>query len=493
MNEQPSFWGRFSGRHKTSGMTTGDRWLISDTDLTMVERVDAKLARDIWHNTAKSYKLSASVVICAIKAVVDYVGAPIVKMSGPVKQQKVIQKHIKAQRKTAHRKMFTEGNEFIWVNFNSDTADLEYIYFGMDDLETPYLDVDTKELKAVSFKQNITFFDKYNNTATTTRRMFFDENQIITEYLNNIPPGKEKRSVFKHNYGVLPVIWGAHGKGDDEVQGHGMIEPVEPYLANMHTIMENRIIEDKRSSRKKYLITGEDPDNWLSKTCLINGIKDQKGGVPLEDLDIFFNTVSSSGKKEEVSYLNPGQTATDSIQILKLLFMNLIETLRVPEFVYPPKLGASFASAQIQVPTFIQLIQEDQEELSSFWRKWVEISSMVLSRATNSQPVSVDGDVKWKRIDLDSAELRAKIVNYMMSSMKIAKDEGLMNDEEIRAYIDSYMNQLQDYDEWEKGRDKMLKDLEGVKKAFSSSKEVATENKQEGDSLIENENREKGQ
>lgn len=489
MNIIPAF---LRGSHKTSGMTQNNRWLVSDIDLTMVERVDAKLARDIWHNTAKSYKLSASVVICAIKAVIDYVGSPTVKLSGPVKQQKIIQKHIRAQRKTAHRKMFSEGNEYIWANYNSEKGDLEYIYFGMDDVETPYLDIDTKELKAISFKQKIQFFDQYGNSASTTRRIYFDENKIVTEYINSVPPGKKSKSTYTHNYGMLPIIWGSYGKGDDEIQGHGMIEPVEPYLANMHTIMENRIIEDKRSSRKKYLIKGDDPDTWLEKTCRINGVT-AGGGVPLEDLDIFFNTVSTSGKEEGVSYLNPGQTATDSIQILKLLFMNTIETLSVPEFVFPPKLGASFASAQIQVPTFIQLIQEDQESLSSFWEKWVEISAMVLSRATNSQPVFLAGDVTWKRIDLDSAELRAKIVNYMMSSMKIAKDEGLMNDKEIRAYIDSYMNQLQDYDEWEKGREKLLKDLEGVKKAFGASAKSATDNKQEGDLLIENENRNKDQ
>lgn len=472
-------------RHETKGMTTSNAYFTSDTDLTIAEKVDAKLARDIWQNTAKSYKLSASVVICAIKAVSDYVGSPNIVLEGPAKQQKMIKKHIKKQRATLHRKAFVEGNGFIWVNFDSKTNDLEYIYFGMDDVDKPYIDIDTKKLNAISFKQQIDFFDQYGHKVSTTRTMFFDDNKIITEYLGNVPPGKKTRDIFRHNLGILPIVYIYYGKGEDDLQGHGMIEPVEPYLASMHTIMENRIIEDRRSSRKKYIISGKDPMSWIENSCKMNGI-DPSGGIPLEEMDVFFCTVGQS-TEEKVSFLTPGQTAPDSIAILKLLFVNFMETLRVPEFVFPPKLGASFASVVPQVPTFIQLIQETQGSFSDIWQSFVDISSAVLSRATLSSPVTVKDEIKWKRIDLDSPELRSKVVNYMMSSMKIAKENGLMDDEEIRSYLDSYMTQLKEYKEWKKGRTEMLAAIEDVKKAFGATKEKS----QEGDNLIDNENRNK--
>lgn len=471
----------------TKGMTTRSSFSPSSVDLSLTEKVDAKLARDIWHNVSMKYKLSASVAICGIKALDDYIGTPIIKMSGPAKQAKKIAAGCSIARKTIHRAIFTEGNKFIWLTYDNNKKDVVPVYFNMDDVYKLYIDIDTKDLKAVSFRQSITYLDKNGNSSETTRTKFFDENQIITEYDGVVPDGKKRRDVFTHNYGFIPVIWATFNKGDDEEQGHGLIEPIEPYLMCMHTIMENRVIEDKRSSRKKYVITGKDPESWLARTKQANGITGD-GAVPLENLDVFFATVDGNGREEKVGYLTPGQTASDSIQILKMLFMNVIETLRIPEFVFPPKLGASFASAQIQVPTFTQGINEYQDILSPMWVKIASMYAKILSRAELTSEVEVK-EIKWKRVDLESPEIRAKIVNYMMSSMKIAKDEGLMNDREIRAYLDSYMYQLDDIKDFENPENyaKMIEALEKVKEAFGST----TEKTQDGDNLINNENRNK--
>jgi len=479
----------FFGLHisTTAGMTKRKGYAISDTDLTLADRVDAKLARDIWHNVSKPYKLSASVAICGIKAMIDYVGDPIIKLSGPVKSVKKVAASNKKIRQTMHRAIFTEGNKFLWITYNNQKKNFEHTYFSMDDVDQMYLDIDSKALNAISFKQTIQFLDRWGNTASTVRKMYFDDTNIITEYDGSLPPGKQKKTIFTHAYGRLPIVWCTYGKGDDDIQGHGMIEPIEPYLACMHTVFENRIIEDTRSSRKKYVVTVEDPDGWLAETAARNGISTE-GGVPLEDLDMFIMKAKSNGVEEKASYLNPGQSAADSVQILKLCFMNIIETMRIPEFVFPPKLGASFASAEIQVPTFVQLIAEGQISLTPIWEEINELESIILSRAELSEKVTVK-DISWKRMDLESQEMRAKIVNYMMSSMKIAKDEGLMNDEEIRNYLNSYMNQLGEYKDFEKGYDKLIDNLKRVKEAFGASK--ANETAQEGDKLIDNENRSK--
>ena len=60
----------------------------------------------------------------------------------------------------------------------------------------------------------------------------------------------------------------------------------------------------------------------------------------------------------------------------------------------------------------------------------VMLCATILSNATGRR--IVDTDVKWKRLDLETPELRAKIVNYMISSMKLARENLLMTDEEIR-------------------------------------------------------------
>jgi hypothetical protein len=479
------FLGSF-GRSRSKGMTK----IIatnSQYDYTFMERLDTRKARAIWNNTEKDYKLSASVVICGISGMRDYIGKPMIKFGGSKKLAKKIQNEVDEYSSTFVRKAIVEGNFYVWTNYNSKTKELEHIIFNYEDMSKPFFDVDTKELTAVIFRQSINFMKSNGEIGTTLREIRFDSASIVTTYENDIPTGRQRKEIFYHNYGRMPLRQWTYNKGKDEAEGHGLIEPCEPHLRVLHDVMLNRAIEDKRSSRKKYLITAKDPETWIHNTKQINGMDEGDGTINLEDLDVFFNVITDNGKEEKTAYLIPEQSASDSIQIAKLAFMNIIEILGTPEWLYPPKLGASFASAQVQIPRFTQLITNSQDEFTQQWIDQLEIDAMVLSAAVMSDSISID-EVSWKRISLEDAELRANIVNYMMASMKIAKDTGLMDDEEIRIYLDSYMSQLKNYPEFVAGRDEMLKNLEKLNKANAPKPANAP---QPGVNINDNKNRKK--
>jgi hypothetical protein len=349
-----------------------------------------------------------------------------------------------------------------------------------------FFDVDTHELIAIKFKQTIKFLKPDATEASTTRYMYFDDKQVITEYENDIPPGKQRKTTFKHELGIIPIKYWTFNKGNDEIEGHGLVEPCEPHMRILHDVMLNRAIEDRRSSRKKLAITGFSATDWIENTKSVNGITNEDSSIDLEEMEAFFNTVKNDGTKEEIKYLIPEQSASDSIQIAKLCFTNIIEILGVQEFVFPPKLGASFASVEAQIPRFVKRIESLRGQMELLWVSQWELDAIVMAKA-NLGKIGSTVKAVWKRLDLESQELRAQIINYMMSSMKIAKDEGLMDDEEIRNYLDSFMCQLKDNDTFERGKEKMLKDLESVKKAFGAGKD----NEQEGDKLINNNNRKK--
>jgi len=486
-----NFFHRGGKKNKSELTTTRLYSSPPEYDFSKRKVLDTSTIRSIANNTHADYKLSASVLICGVKAIRDYVDAPVIKIDGSKKLSDKIKKGIDDIYITVHKKALFEGNFFIWSTFNSKKNRLEHVFFNYEDCDRSYFDIDTKELKAIRFRQRITYLDGQGNEKTTVRVKMFDENTITTTYDGDIPPGQKSYDLYVHNYGRLPLKYWTYGRDEGEIEGHGLTEPCEPYLAVLHDIILNRAIEDKRSSRKKYVITANDPQQWIDNTKTINGIAgDNDAPINLEDLDVFFNSYGEGGQKEEkTAYLQPGQSAADSIQIAKLAFMNIIEILRTPEWLFPPKLGASFASASVQVPAFIQLIDITRKEFSPQWVEQASIDAMVLGRASlTSEPDSIT--CSWNRITLENAELRAKIVNYMVASMKIAKESMLMDDEEIRDYINSFMGSLKDFTKFSEAKKAMLADLKKMKTAQGPARATPGA-KGSSEGAINNENRTK--
>lgn len=461
-----------------------------EKDFVLSERLDTKQMREVWNNTSKPYKLGASVIIAGISALIDYTGVPY--LSNDKKQDiKLIQKHFGVLANTIHRKCFTEGNFFIWVNWNDKLKDLEFILFNYENMWNPVFDIDTGELIEVSFKHNFHYNDKSGNHCTANRIMRFTDKEIITTYDGNRPQGMPIKSVKKHSNGRLPLVFVRYNRSLDEVYGHGYIEAAEPYIRGLSSIMENRLIEDKRSSRKKLKITAKNPESFLLNTASVNGLVNENGeqirSLDIEDMDIIFCAISENNVAENAEWLKPDQTAQDSLQIGSHMIQCIKEVLGTPDWVYPAKLGASYASVSAQVPSWIHHIENIRtRELTNIWQQLYDLCATILSNATGRR--IVDTDVKWKRLDLETPELRAKIVNYMISSMKLARENLLMTDEEIRDYLDEYMNDLGSFTSLESELPKMLENLKKKSDAIKGSEEEEPRDQSDRDRPSEGEN-----
>jgi hypothetical protein len=226
---------------------------------------------------------------------------------------------------------------------------------------------------------------------------------------------------------------------------------------------------------------------------MVNGV--DTNGIDLESLDILFNTIGDDGVKEESSYINVTPSAQDSLEIAKTMYACIREIMGTPEWIFPSKLGASFASVEAQVPSWIQHIETLRN--NEWYTNWIEILELYnrtfsLAQGTSVKPI----DLHWKRLDLETPELRAKIVNYMIASMKLAKENALMTDEEIRDYLDEYLNDLGDYASLSKAMPEMIErltELSSAKKGGENEDRSDRNRPTEGENLITNENRDKTQ
>lgn len=459
----------FARNNNTSSKLKGTGKIVnSSDDLILRKRFNTTKARNIWYNIEKDYKLSASIIICGIRTKCDYVGIPQVKGKGKFIQ--TLQEGIDNIAKAIHTKDFVEGNVFVWSNWNSEENKIEHIIYNYEDMINPIFDVDTKKLEAVSFKHEIQYLDKYGYQKTCTRIKTFTKTYIKTEYTGEVPPNKNRVSIINHNLGFLPVKFHTFNKFPNEVEGHGYIEAAEPYLGTLSEIILNRVIEDKRTSRKKLNITTKDADEWVANTLAVNG-KEPDDDVAIEDLDFIFNELGTDGTQGKTEYLVHGQSAQDSLQIAKWLQDSIYETLTTPEFVFPEKLGASFASVTAQVPNWVHHIESVREELTNNWQEQILIDAAIISKATTSRKQDVK--IIWKRLDLETPELRAKIVQYMIQSMATAQENCLMTPEEIRKYLNEYLNSLGEYSELSKELPKML---EFIKEKGATTNETIPNN-----------------
>ena len=462
----------------------------AEVDLILDHRIDAEKIRNIWNNYEKDYKLSASVVICGINALVDYIGIPVVTGGG--RNRDKIQKHVDFVANSVHKKGFVEGNFFLWACWNDKKNDIDNIIYNFESMRKPVFDIDTKELLEVSFEHDIEFNDAQGNRRRCRRIRRFTQTHIYTRYEGDRQEGKED-TVIAHNLGRLPVVFVRYNRSLEESYGHGLIEATEPYLRVLSSVLLNRAIEDRRSSRRKLNITARDAESWLANTAMVNGV--DTNGIDLESLDILFNTIGDDGVKEESSYINVTPSAQDSLEIAKTMYACIREIMGTPEWIFPSKLGASFASVEAQVPSWIQHIETLRN--NEWYTNWIEILELYnrtfsLAQGTSVKPI----DLHWKRLDLETPELRAKIVNYMIASMKLAKENALMTDEEIRDYLDEYLNDLGDYASLSKAMPEMMErlaELSSAKKGGENEDRSNRNRPTEGENLITNENRDKTQ
>ena len=484
----------FKGGNKTSSILKVAPSNIAQ-DLVLSERMDTETMRNIWYNIEKDYKLGASVIKCGISALIDYIGIPRVYTARTTnKTLEAVQNGINKMVNTIHRKSFVEGNFFVWSNWNDKKKEVEHVFFNFENMINPVFDVDTKELIEVTFEHEITWCDNRGFTHSFNRKIRFTDEKIYTYRNGSLPAGKKQYEEIKHNLGRLPLVFHRYNKNDEEIYAHGLIEATDPFLRVLSDVILNRAIEDRRSSRKKLSITAKNPEEWLANTAMLNGIPDGSTDIDLENLDIIFNTFTDGGEAESTKFIEVGQTAADSLNIAHMMIAFIREELGTPEWIYPSKLGASYASVSAQVPSWIHHIENIRNnELAYAWNEQAELDALVYSKATGSRIPKIT--VFWKRLDLETPELRAKIVNYMIASMKIAREQMLMTDEEIRDYLDDYMNSLGEYTSLEKEMPNMLKNLKDLADAKGGSDEPQDQSDRnrptDGENLVTNEERDK--
>lgn len=456
-------------------------WDQSSYDFRTADFIDARLCRSIYRNTETRYKLAGGLSKPVVNSYANFMGNPVV--TATKKRKLELETFIKKIAPEAHVLSLSEGIITYWLKWDDDTKEVVYQAIPEDQIKYKLYDFDGLTLIQLVVSQNVKFYIEENgvyNAKNTDREIVFDKQNIVITYKGDIPPHEKAKTVIRHNLGRLPLSYKKNEHYSFEVNGHSELEPIEPYLAGYHDVMKNRLIEDKRTSRKKLIIGTWDVASFIKNNLIMNGFDGEStSDFDFENFDVYAATARGESF-ETIKYLDPGQTATDSIAIAKILFQNIVETSNVPEWAFAAKLGASFASAKVQEPAWLKAINRKRENDMFFWNDITSLYMQIKDKASVSNQ-NKNVKINWEEITLESQEVRARIVSQMVNSVSKAVENGIMDYEESREYMQSYIRSLKDVGEFNKGFDGYIEQLESVKsavfKARGSEEQPSDDNK----------------
>ena len=174
-----------------------------------------------------------------------------------------------------------------------------------------------------------------------------------------ILPGDGRDVVFTPVLpGVLPVAHLSWNRGGNEVYGRPCYMPLVTLFKRYHDLLDATIRGVRAMGRPVLWVGGsKNPAGDRKENSRKVKFSDEDGSTQ-EKYVVDFDATNIIWLGEGASFHieTPGPFAGEAQTILKLMFLIVIEHLRIPEYVWGPSISSSKASAETQQPPFVRSI-----------------------------------------------------------------------------------------------------------------------------------------
>lgn len=259
----------------------------------------------------------------------------------------------------------------------------------------------------------------------TTRRMTVVDEYYIDRRIHRVEIDGTVTSVqvFPNLLGRLPIIHIANQPNTGEVFGHAEAEGLLPILHKYGEVFEAAIEGNVLQGRPTPVLLFEtvqdlekfDDENATMETQQLPNGTSQR--VKTYDVDLSQLLVASGA---EFEYKSPGNFSADVAKLLEIMFYLVLQHSELPEFVFGNAISSSQASANTQLPIFIEYIKARRGEMM----RWlVEIAEVALAYLSLSVPrVRAQTPVlQWEALDQEDGTLT-------LETIKWAFGEGLLDE-----------------------------------------------------------------
>jgi hypothetical protein len=238
-----------------------------------------------------------------------------------------------------------------------------------------------------------------------------------------------RRESWPNLIGRLPIVHIPNQKQSGEGFGHpeaeALVTAVQRYGATLEAALDGNQLQGRPTPVLKFE-TVDGYNQFLSDFATSSNQTLPDGTtqrVLTYDLDLSqLLTVVQS----DFSYESPGSFAADTLRLLEVLFLLVLEHTELPEFVFGNAISSSKASAETQLPVFIRFIEKKRAEMG-MWLS--DIAEIALAYLTLSQPGVGTAEkplLQWEQLEQDDGQLALAVVTWAYTEGLIDKRTALM-------------------------------------------------------------------
>ena len=263
-----------------------------------------------------------------------------------------------------------------------------------------------------------------------------------------------EHSYMPYTPGMLPVVHLPWDKVENQLYGRPVYRALRYTFKRYHDILENASMGVELQGQPVPVFTGlRSPGETANKIATGQDafLSSQRQGYGYNSANWEERPVLELGSRSayfldpdsDFKFASPGRFADDHLAILKHLFHNVIEHLRIPEYVWGNAIPSSHASAQAQTAPFVRAIEGHrgyfEPYLMHLMKAWylaaLNAKAYDIMPEPPYEPMPEIADlpaidlndlrIDWPPIEEDSAEVLLKTVQAALAAGLITRKTAL--------------------------------------------------------------------
>lgn len=229
--------------------------------------------------------------------------------------------------------------------------------------------------------------------------------------------------------GLIPIVHISNRPLSNQTFGHPECEALVPLLHKYGEVLDASIEGNVLQGRPTPVLTFEtvqdleafDEANAVTVTQQLPDGRTQT--VKTYDLDLSQLMVASGA---EFNYKAPGAFVGDTEKILGLLFYLLLEHTQLPEFIFGNAITSSKASAETQMPVFVEYIKKRRAEMNEWLIELSTIVAVYLSLVSPDLVTTEKPKIQWEQLDHEDGSLTLATIQWAYTEGLIDEKTALM-------------------------------------------------------------------
>ena len=411
--------------------------IMPSYELNSAKRVDVTLTRELYRNTNDSYKLGAAFAKPIINVALAFMGLPKFKSEDKDADDILTRftRRNKARLLSAHRTALRDGDSFVWLGWKDDPEGgrVQLVEVPPEEVKEIVLDPLTREPVEYILEARYDWMDSAGVKRQAQVIQRITAKQTTREYKGDIPAGTKAFDTWTNPTGIIPLVHFANETESFEVRGRSDLEAVEPFLKAYH----DTALQACRSSRMN-----SDPKIWIPTSNVRQWLIDNAGAEKAEKiirgeatLDLEGQSVLFSKSNEKPEMIQASSATGDSLPLLKLLFLCIVDVSETPEFVFGTKLSGNDASVKEQMPVLIRRVERKRDQFESAWQHVAELVLRLHEQADLATFGTYETDIEWEKVDPRTDQEIADALHKTALALEVALRGNFISQESATDYF----------------------------------------------------------